>query len=38
VADYTVEEFHTYCFLNKEDAEKYIEKRVKELSDESRTI
>jgi hypothetical protein len=37
VADYTVEEFHKYCFLNKEDAEKYIEEKVKELSDESRT-
>lgn len=38
VADYTVEEFHKYCFRNKEDAEKYIEEKVKELSDESRTI
>lgn len=37
VADYTVEEFNKYCFLNKEDAEKYIEEKVKELSDESRT-
>jgi hypothetical protein len=27
VADYTVEEFHKYCFLTKEDAEKYIEKK-----------
>lgn len=35
VADYTVEEFQKYCFLTKEDAEKYIEKKVKELSDES---
>ena len=30
VADYTVEEFNKYCFLNKEDAEKYIEEKVKE--------
>ena len=30
VADYTVEEFNKYCFLNKEDAEKYIEDKVKE--------
>ena len=32
VADYTVEEFNKYCFLNKEDAEKYIEDKVKELT------
>ena len=31
VADYTVEEFNEYCFLNKEDAEKYIEEKVKEF-------
>ena len=29
VADYTVEEFNKYCFLNKDDAEKYIEEKVK---------
>ena len=34
VADYTVEEFNKYCFLNKEDAEKYIEDKVKELTHE----
>lgn len=32
VADYTIEEFNKYCFLNKEDAEKYIEDKVKEYS------
>ena len=32
VADYTVEEFNKYCFLNKEDAEKYIEEKIKEYS------
>ena len=32
VADYTIEEFNKYCFLNKEDAEKYIEEKVKEYS------
>lgn len=32
VADYTVEEFNKYCFLNKEDAEKYIEEKVKEYT------
>ena len=30
VADYTVEEFNECCFVNKEDAEKYIEEKVKE--------
>lgn len=30
VADYTIEEFNKYCFLNKEDAEKYIEEKVAE--------
>ena len=34
VADYTIEEFNKYCFLNKEDAEKYIEDKVKELTHE----
>ena len=34
VADYTIEEFNKYCFLNKEDAEKYIENKVKEYSNE----
>ena len=29
VAEYTVEEFHKCCFLTKEDAEKYIEEKVK---------
>ena len=28
VSDYTVEDFNKYCFLNKEDAEKYIEEQV----------
>ena len=28
VADYTVEEFNKYCFLNREDAEKYIEEKI----------
>ena len=32
VADYTVEEFNECCFINKEDAEKYIEDKVKEYS------
>ena len=32
VADYTIEEFTKYCFLNKEDAEKYIEEKIKEYS------
>jgi hypothetical protein len=32
VADYTVEEFNKYCFLSKEDAEKYIEEKVKEYT------
>jgi hypothetical protein len=35
VADYTVEEFNKYCFLNKEDAERYIEEKVKEHSSDS---
>ena len=34
VADYTVEEFNKYCFLNKEDAEKYIEEKVKEYTND----
>ena len=34
VADYTIEEFNKYCFLNKEDAEKYIEAKVKEYSND----
>lgn len=32
VADYTVEDFNRHCFLNKEDAEKYIEEKVKEYT------
>lgn len=28
VADYTIEEFNKHCFLNKEDAEKYIKETV----------
>lgn len=31
VADYTLEEFTEKVFLNKEDAEKYIEEKVKEF-------
>ena len=34
VADYTVEEFNKYCFLNKEDAEKYIEEKIKEYTND----
>ena len=34
VADYTVEEFNKYCFLDKEAAEKYIEERVKEYTND----
>lgn len=34
VADYTVEEFNKQCFLNKEDAVKYIEEKVKEYTNE----
>lgn len=33
VSDYTIEEFNKYCFLNKEDAEKYIEEKVKEYTE-----
>ncbi len=29
VADYTVEEFNRHCFPNKEDAEKYIEDKIR---------
>lgn len=31
VADYTIEEFNERCFLIKEDAERYIEEKVKEF-------
>jgi hypothetical protein len=34
VADYTVEEFNKYCFLTKEDAEKYIEAKIKEYTND----
>ena len=34
VVDYTVEEFNKYCFITKEEAEKYIEEKVKELASE----
>lgn len=34
VADYTIEEFNKYCFLNKEDAEKYIEEKIKEYTND----
>jgi hypothetical protein len=34
VADYTVEEFNKYCFRNKEDAEKYIEEKIKEYTND----
>lgn len=36
VADYTVDEFNKYCFLNKEDAEKYIEEKVKEYTNDNK--
>ena len=32
VADYTLEEFNKYCFINKEDAEKYTEEKVMEYA------
>ena len=32
VADYAVEEFNECCFVNKEDAEKYIEEKVAKYS------
>ena len=36
VADYAVEEFNKYCFINKEDAEAYIEAYIKsKLGDEN---
>lgn len=35
VADYTVEEFNKYCFINKENAEKYIEEKVQEYANDN---
>ena len=34
VADYTVEEFNKCCFVNKKDAEKFIEDKLKEYENE----